>query len=284
MATTRGAAERHDTIWALKDVSYEIKRGEIVGIIGHNGAGKSTLLKILARITKPTVGLAEIHGRVGALLEVGTGFHAELTGRENLYLNGSILGMKRTEIERKFDEIVTFAEVEKFVDTPVKHYSSGMYLRLAFAVAAHLEPDILLVDEVLAVGDTRFQTKSIDKMRALNAQGMTIVLVTHNLWLVQTECSRAMCFDKGRILAEGNPLTVISAYRNASEARQERDGGERENIAARREGGSKMLRLQIVPQGQWSKEGEAFPYSGMTVVMTAQVKDDPEGAIFCPHH
>src|SRR5205085_10672061 len=167
--------------WALKAVSLEIKKGEVVGIIGRNGAGKSTLLKILARITDPTTGVAEIHGRVGSLLEVGTGFHSELTGRENTYLNGAILGMTKKEIDRKFDEIVAFAEVERFVDTPVKHYSSGMYLRLAFAVAAHLEPEILLVDEVLAVGDGRFQRKCLDKMQEVGNQGRTVIFVSSNM-------------------------------------------------------------------------------------------------------
>jgi ABC-type polysaccharide/polyol phosphate transport system ATPase subunit len=268
--------EQSDTIWALQDVSGEIKRGEIVGVIGHNGAGKSTLLKIHSRITKPTTGFAEIYGRVGSLLEVGTGFHGELTGRENVYLNGSILGMKRAEIERKFDEIVAFAEVEKFVDTPVKHYSTGMYLRLAFAVAAHLEPNVLLVDEVLAVGDTRFYEKSIRKMRDLNAEGMTIVLVTHNMWLVQTVCSRAICLDKGHILSDGDPLTVIHAYRRAAEAYQVHEGKGWEKRDARIESNATMLLLQIAPHGPWAEEGKAFPYSGVTVVMVAQVYDCPK--------
>ena len=169
-----GAAELDETIWALKEVSFEVKRGEVVGIIGRNGAGKTTLLKILSRITEPTEGYAEIRGRVGSLLEVGTGFHPELTGRENIYLNGAILGMKKAEIERKFDEIVDFSEIGKFIDTPVKHYSSGMYVRLAFAVAAHLEPEILLVDEVLAVGDATFQKKCMGKMGAGAHEGRTV--------------------------------------------------------------------------------------------------------------
>ena len=175
--------DRHeqDTIWALKDVSFEVKRGEVVGIIGRNGAGKSTLLKILSRITEPTEGRAVINGRVGSLLEVGTGFHPELTGRENIYLNGAILGMTQAEIERKFDEIVAFAEIEKFLDTPVKRYSSGMYVRLAFAVAAHLEPEILLVDEVLAVGDAAFQKKCLGKMGDVAQEGRTVLFVSHNM-------------------------------------------------------------------------------------------------------
>ncbi|MCJ7786274.1 MAG: ABC transporter ATP-binding protein, partial [Desulfobacterales bacterium] len=174
LSSKQDSSPSADTIWALKDVSFEIKRGEVVGIIGRNGAGKSTLLKILSRITEPTEGRAKIHGRVGSLLEVGTGFHPELTGRENIYLNGSILGMKKAEIEQKFDEIVAFAEVEKFIDTPVKHYSSGMYVRLAFAVAAHLDPEIMLVDEVLAVGDVAFQKKCLGRMGDVAKRGRTV--------------------------------------------------------------------------------------------------------------
>src|ERR1700680_1702124 len=203
--------------WALRDVGLEVRHGEVLGVIGRNGAGKTTLLKILSRITRPTTGFAEIRGHVRSLLEVGTGFHGELTGRENTYLSGSILGMRKREIDRKLDEIVAFAEIEKFIDTPVKHYSSGMYVRLAFAVAAHLEPEILLVDEVLAVGDQRFWQKSTDKMRELNARGMTIVLVTHNMWLIQTACTRGILLQRGRIAAEGRPQLVIDAYRRATE-------------------------------------------------------------------
>src|SRR5256712_2800247 len=179
------------SIWALKDVSFEVKRGEVVGIIGRNGAGKSTLLKILSRITEPTKGRARIHGRVGVLLEVGTGFHPELTGRENIYLNGAILGMKKAEIDRKFDEIVAFAEVEQFIDTAVKHYSSGMYVRLAFAVAAHLEPEILLVDEVLAVGDAAFQKKCLGKIGDVARHGRTVLFVSHNLGAINRLCGSA---------------------------------------------------------------------------------------------
>ena len=210
-----GAAELDQAIWALKDVSFEVKRGEVVGIIGRNGAGKSTLLKILSRITEPTTGLAEIHGRVGSLLEVGTGFHEELTGRENIYLNGAILGMKRSEIDRKFDEIVAFAEVEKFIDTPVKHYSSGMYLRLAFAVAAHLEPEILLVDEVLAVGDARFQKKCLNKMQDVGHQGRTVLFVSHNMPAITRLCERVILLDEGGILKDGPAHQVVSAYLNS---------------------------------------------------------------------
>src|ERR671918_813471 len=177
-----------ESFWALKDISFEIKPGEVIGVVGRNGAGKSTLLKILSRITVPTKGFAEIRGRVGSLLEVGTGFHPELTGRENIYLNGAILGMKKTEIEQRFDEIIAFAEVEKFIDTPVKRYSSGMFVRLAFAVATHLEPEILLIDEVLAVGDAGFQKKCLGKMKAVGQSGRTILFVSHNLAAVTALC------------------------------------------------------------------------------------------------
>ncbi len=202
----------HNTIWALKDVSFEVKQGEVVGIIGRNGAGKSTLLKILSRITKPTQGRAEIHGRVGSLLEVGTGFHPELTGRENIYLNGAILGMKKTQIDRKFDEIVAFAEVERFFDTPVKHYSSGMYLRLAFAVAAHLEPEILLVDEVLAVGDAAFQKRCLGKMGDVAKEGRTVLLVSHNMGAITRLCRRSLWLGQGRIVMDGPSAEAVNSY------------------------------------------------------------------------
>jgi lipopolysaccharide transport system ATP-binding protein len=202
-----------ETIWALKDVSFEVKKGEVVGIIGRNGAGKSTLLKILSRITSPTAGYAEIRGRMGALLEVGTGFHPELTGRENIYLNGAVLGMKKAEIERKFDEIVAFAETEKFMDTPVKRYSSGMYLRLAFAVAAHLDPEILIVDEVLAVGDVQFQKKCLGKMQDISkGEGRTILFVSHNLDAVRRLCTRCFILSEGKLLANGDTATVVDQY------------------------------------------------------------------------
>jgi len=206
---TRRAAE---TIWALRDVSFEVARGEVMGVIGRNGAGKSTLLKILSRITEPTEGRVELRGRVGSLLEVGTGFHLELTGRENIYLNGAILGMKRAEIHRKFDEIVDFAEVEQFLDTPVKHYSTGMYLRLAFAVAAHLEPEILLVDEVLAVGDVAFQKKCLGKMEEVSRGGRTVVFVSHNLPALEAICSQAVLLDGGRIVASGPAADTVRRY------------------------------------------------------------------------
>lgn len=204
-----------DTIWALKGVSFEVRQGEVVGIIGRNGAGKSTILKVLSRITEPTAGLAEIHGRVGSLLEVGTGFHGELTGRENTYLNGAILGMKKAEIENKFDEIVAFAEVEKFIDTPVKRYSSGMYLRLAFAVAAHLEPEILIVDEVLAVGDANFQKKCLNKMQAVGRHGRTVLFVSHNMAAITRLCPRTILLDEGQVVKDGPSHRVVSTYLNA---------------------------------------------------------------------
>ena len=205
-----------DTLWALKDVSFEVKQGEAVGIIGRNGSGKSTLLKILSRITAPTEGQIEIRGRVGSLLEVGTGFHPELTGRENIHLNGAILGMKRVDVDRKFDEIVAFAEIEKFLDTPVKRYSSGMYVRLAFAVAAHLEPDILVVDEVLAVGDAQFQKKCLGKMGDVTKGGRTVLFVSHNMAAVRKLCSHAILFYNGREIMRGPTDPVISKYLSES--------------------------------------------------------------------
>ena len=198
--------------WALEDVSFEVKEGEVVGIIGRNGAGKSTLLKILSRITEPTKGRAEVRGRVSSLLEVGTGFHPELTGRENIFLNGAVLGMRRREIERKFDEIVSFAEVDKFIDTPVKRFSSGMYLRLAFAVAAHLEPEILMVDEVLAVGDAHFQRKCLGKMSEVAQQGRTVLFVSHNMGAIQRLCSKAIALDNGKVVGFGPVREVIEKY------------------------------------------------------------------------
>lgn len=200
------------TFWALRDVSFEVGRGEVVGIIGRNGAGKSTLLKILSRITEPTSGIGKVHGSMASLLEVGAGFHGELTGRENIYLNGAILGMKKADIERKFDEIVSFSEVERFLDTPVKHYSSGMYVRLAFAVAAHLEPDILVIDEVLAVGDAAFQKKCLGKMENVARGGRTVLYVSHNMDSITHLCSRAILLESGRVSDEGDPNDVVRAY------------------------------------------------------------------------
>jgi lipopolysaccharide transport system ATP-binding protein len=204
--------ERRKEIWALRDVSLEIEEGEVVGLIGRNGAGKSTLLKLLTRITTPTAGTAELRGRVGSLLEVGTGFHPELTGRENIFLNGSILGMKRREINTKLSEIVEFAGVGEFLDTPVKRYSSGMHVRLAFSVAAHLEPEILLVDEVLAVGDAEFQKRCLGRMEDLNSSGRTIVFVSHNMQTISQLCDRAVLLDHGRVAADGRSSEVVAQY------------------------------------------------------------------------
>ena len=229
-----------EIIWALKDVSFEVKHGEVVGIIGRNGAGKTTLLKILTRITDPTEGHAEIHGRVASLLEVGTGFHPELTGRENIYLNGAILGMKKAEIERKFDEIVDFAEIEKFMDTPVKRYSSGMYVRLAFAVAAHLEPEILLVDEVLSVGDAAFQKKCLGKMGNVAKEGRTVLFVSHNMSAVQSLCDFGCLLESGRLNYLGPVQDTINTYlqsqtsfsKVALRERQDRSGTGRVRITS----------------------------------------------------
>lgn len=207
-----GHAYQDEIIWALKNVSFKVKKGEVIGIIGRNGAGKTTLLKVLSRITKPTKGYAELQGRVGSLLEVGTGFHKELTGRENIFLNGSILGMRKTEINKKFDEIVTFAEIEKFIDTPVKRYSSGMYLRLAFAVAAHLEPEILLVDEVLAVGDIVFQKKCLGKMGEIAKAGRTVLLVSHNMGSINQLCPTCLWINDGKMRQLGTTSTIIDNY------------------------------------------------------------------------
>jgi lipopolysaccharide transport system ATP-binding protein len=221
-----------ETLWALRDLSLTIRRGEVVGLIGHNGAGKTTLLKILSRITEPSAGWADVTGRVGSLLEVGTGFHPELTGRENIYLNGAILGMRNAEIRRQFDEIVAFAEIERFLDTPVKRYSSGMSVRLAFAVAAHLEPEILLVDEVLAVGDAAFQRKSLGKMDEVAREGRTVVFVSHNLAIIQALCQRGVLLERGKAIADAPIAETIDRYMQTLEraagddllTREDRDG------------------------------------------------------------
>ena len=207
-----GGFAESTTIWALKDITHEIHRGDVVGVIGGNGAGKSTLLKILSRITTPTEGEADIYGRVGSLLEVGTGFHPDLTGRENLFLNGAILGMRKAEIERKFAEIVRFAEIEEFIDTPVKHYSSGMYVRLGFAVAAHMEPEILIVDEVLAVGDVHFQRKCLGKLDDVARSGRTVLFVSHNMAAIQRLCTSAMLLHHGKLVRAGDVRSIVAAY------------------------------------------------------------------------
>jgi lipopolysaccharide transport system ATP-binding protein len=209
-ATRNPKLETRNSFWALDDVSFEVKRGEVIGVIGRNGAGKSTLLKILSRITKPTKGHAKIHGRVGSLLEVGTGFHPELTGRENIYLNAAILGMRKAEVARKFDEIVAFAEVEKFIDTPVKRYSSGMYVRLAFAVAAHMETEILVVDEVLAVGDAEFQKKCLGRMEEVGRQGRTVLFVSHNMNAVEQLCTKVFLLEAGRIIDSNSDVRSVT--------------------------------------------------------------------------
>jgi lipopolysaccharide transport system ATP-binding protein len=215
LLTRNGNGNGHskcEIFWALKDISFEVERGEVIGIIGRNGAGKSTLLKILSRITEPTEGYADMRGRIASLLEVGTGFHPELTGRENIFLNGSILGMKRVEIKKKFDEMVAFAEIDKFIDTPVKHYSSGMYVRLAFAVAAHLDPEILMVDEVLAVGDAAFQKKCLGKMGQVSKEGRTILFVSHHMPSIASLCPRVVLLDAGKIVRMGDTREVVSEY------------------------------------------------------------------------
>src|SRR5271170_3790854 len=211
-----GARHPVDYLWALRDASLDVKQGEVVGLIGRNGAGKTTLLKLLSRITRPTTGFAEIHGRVGSLLEVGTGFHPELTGRENIYLSGAILGMRKREIERKKKAIVAFADVERFLDTPLKHYSTGMQMRLAFAVAAHLEPEILLVDEVLAVGDIEFQKKCLGKMQDISRSGRTIVFVSHQMNQIRRLCERVIWIDAGQLFKDGSTGKVIAAYEEAA--------------------------------------------------------------------
>jgi lipopolysaccharide transport system ATP-binding protein len=236
--------ETTEEFWALSDVSFDVQPGEVLGIIGRNGAGKSTLLKILSRITKPSRGRVEIEGRVGCLLEVGTGFHPELTGRENVYLNGSILGMSRREIDRKFDEIVAFAEVERFLDTPVKRYSSGMYVRLAFAVAAHLEPEILIVDEVLAVGDAGFQRKCLDKMRQCATSGRTVLLVSHQMHSVRDLCDRAVWLAGGTVRQVGGVAEVIDRY--LAEAGARTSPGEWTDLTRSPRSGSGLVRFTAV--------------------------------------
>jgi lipopolysaccharide transport system ATP-binding protein len=238
--------EASGSIWALKDVSFEVRQGEVVGLIGRNGAGKSTLLKILSRVTEPTEGRAQICGKVGSLLEVGVGFHPELSGRENIYLNGAIMGMKRVEIDRKFDAIVAFAEIDKFIDTPVKHYSSGMYLRLAFAVAAHLEPEILLVDEVLAVGDAAFQKKCMGKMEEVAGEGRTVLFVSHNMAAVQALCQRGILLHNGTIYTDTTASAAIGTYLQMLEQTQSLNLLER---ADRRGQGEIKLSTVEIPTG-----------------------------------
>jgi lipopolysaccharide transport system ATP-binding protein len=243
-----------NVLWALKEITFDVKQGEVLGLIGHNGAGKSTLLKILSRITEPTEGRIELYGRIGSLLEVGTGFHPELTGRENVYLNGAILGMSREKIDSKFAEIVAFSEIEQFLDTPVKRYSSGMYVRLAFAVAAHMEPEVLLVDEVLSVGDLAFQNKCFNHMLGLKRSGMTILLVSHNMTSIQGVCERSIYLDHGNILAFGNTEDVIKEYR--SKVRQR----EREQIDQYGTEGSNLSILSFEMFGEDGQSRRSFQF------------------------
>ncbi len=250
--------DTQEEVWALKDVNFDIRRGEAVGIIGRNGAGKSTLLKVLSRITEPSAGRVTIRGRVASLLEVGTGFHPELTGRENIYLNGAILGMTRAEIKRKFDEIVAFAEVEKFLDTPVKRYSSGMYVRLAFAVAAHLEPEILVVDEVLAVGDAEFQKKCLGKMGEVAEQGRTVLFVSHNMGAIQRLCTRSIWLQKGEMRADSDTPSVLEKYLNSIGAFE---GGESIASLPRRPGmGEKARYIECYTVNEDEKRSDVFRF------------------------
>lgn len=237
-----------NAFWALRDVSFSLTEGEVLGIVGRNGAGKSTLLKVLSRITEPTTGTAEIRGRVGALLEVGTGFHPELTGRENVFLNGSILGMEMAQITRRFDEIVEFSGVGKFIDTPVKRYSSGMYLRLAFAVAAHLEPDILIVDEVLAVGDAAFQKKCLGQLAEVTAHGRTVLFVSHNMAAVQSLCTRAILLQGGTVVEDGTPREIVHSYLSAGAEQMEMR--EWEGSDAPGNDAFRLRKLRVVQNGQ----------------------------------
>ena len=242
-----------EILWALKDVSFEVPQGKAIGIIGRNGAGKSTLLKILSRITEPTSGRAVLNGRVGSLLEVGTGFHPELTGRENIYLNGAILGMRKTEIDRKFDEIIAFAEIEKFLDTPVKRYSSGMYVRLAFAVAAHLEPEILLIDEVLAVGDAEFQKKCLGKMELVSQEGRTVLFVSHNMMAILSLCSQSLWLKNGTVQAIGDTATVVDSYLHGVYEKSEKQYTTRERYEGRN---VNLLEANLIFTGEQPSNGQ----------------------------
>lgn len=238
------AAELEETIWALRNICFKVENGEAVGIIGRNGAGKTTLLKVLSRITEPNEGYADIYGRVGSLLEVGTGFHPELTGRENIFLNGAVLGMSKEEIEQRFDTIVDFAEIGPFIDTPVKHYSSGMFVRLAFSIAAHMEPEILLIDEVLAVGDVAFQKKCLGKMGDVAEEGRTVLFVSHNMGLVQSLCDRGILIEKGKILADGPITEVVDQYLQLLESASSKDLSQRED--RRGVGKTRIVELDIL--------------------------------------
>jgi lipopolysaccharide transport system ATP-binding protein len=247
VSTLRPPSE-DETLWALNGVSFEVERGSVLGVIGRNGAGKSTLLKLLSRITEPTSGRATIHGRVGALLEVGTGFHPELTGRENTFLSGAILGMKRTEIERKFDEIVAFSGVERFIDTPIKYYSSGMRVRLGFAVAAHLEPEVLLIDEVLAVGDAEFQRKCLGKMSEVATEGRTVLFVSHNMAAVQSLCNRGLYLQHGKVLVDGSINDAVATYLKMLEERTQEDLSHRTDRGGK--GGMRLVGVDITDESE----------------------------------
>jgi ABC-type polysaccharide/polyol phosphate transport system ATPase subunit len=275
-----GAAELDEQFWALKDVSFEIKHGDVVGIIGHNGAGKSTLLKILSRITEPTRGYADVYGRVSSLLEVGTGFHPELTGRENIYLNGAILGMRKAEIQRKFDAIVDFAEIERFIDTPVKHYSSGMYVRLAFSVAAHLEPEILLVDEVLAVGDVAFQKKCLGKMDSVSKQGRTILFVSHNMNALQRLCPKSILLGHGQVTAQGDTADMIEQYLRSASSSSSSTGPDAwitlSNVS--REGSGKA-RFAAIAYTSENKTAGCQAYSGGPLEFSLDLVSDSPRAV-----
>lgn len=263
-----------EEFWALKDISFEIKQGDRVGIIGRNGAGKSTLLKILSRITEPTNGKISIKGRVASLLEVGTGFHPELTGRQNIYLNGAVLGMERYEIKKKFDEIVDFAEVEKFLDTPVKRYSSGMYVRLAFAVAAHLDPDILIVDEVLAVGDTQFQKKCLGKMENISGEGRTVLFVSHNIQAIRALCYRGILLDKGQIISNNSTEAILKIYNQRSRPVAVRaDTDVRNRLNRRGDGSVRFTNIDVV---NVSGDHTYHFYMGDTIrfILSYEVLDD----------
>jgi lipopolysaccharide transport system ATP-binding protein len=262
----RREASSRNQLWALRDLSLSIGSGDVLGLIGHNGAGKSTLLKILSRITEPSAGYADVTGRVGSLLEVGTGFHPELTGRENVFLNGAILGMRRAEIRARFDEIVEFAEIERFLDTPVKRYSSGMSVRLAFAVAAHLEPEILLVDEVLAVGDAAFQRKSLAKMTEVADEGRTVIFVSHNLSIIQALCRRGVLLERGRITADGPVQETVNRYLAGLEQVSRGDLMEREDRDGRGWHNS-MIRNVVVEDESGEHPGAVVGGRGATVVV-----------------
>ncbi len=266
-----------ELFWALDDVHFSVQKGEIVGIVGRNGAGKSTLLKILSRITEPTRGTAILRGRVSSLLEVGTGFHPELTGRENIYLNGCILGMRKREIDHKFDQIVAFAELERFVDTPVKRYSSGMYVRLAFSIAAHLEPQILLVDEVLAVGDTGFQKKCMDKMGDISKKGLTILFVSHQLNQIRRLCSRAIWLDEGRVRKQGTTSEVLGAYESSATSSAPESTETHEGVSRKR--AARFMSWEIVRSGVSTSHYLNTP-EGFNLIVRIQVNQ----AIRNGHH